>query len=91
VPDVDRSHQMTDMGRVKSAPENPNSRSRQVLIDQCRWRESHKFSLGVCPEAHISDVWHRLFGMKPQPTAKFETFLTIPKVLLKSRLILAES
>ena len=85
--DIDRRDQVTHVRRVKSAAKETNSGPRCVLVDESRRRIAHLGSLG----AHISGPKQRLIDMKSLPIAKFDTFLTIQKVSLKSWLIPAES
>jgi hypothetical protein len=81
--------------RVKSAAKETNSGPRCVLVDESRRRIAHLGSLGAHISgslgAHISGPKQRLIDMKSLPIAKFDTFLTIQKVFLKSWLIPAES
>ena len=88
---IDRRDQVTHVRRVKSAAKETNSGPRCILVNESRRRIGHRGSLRAHLQAHISGPQHRLIDMKPQPRAEFDTFLTIQKVLLKSRLIPAES
>jgi len=88
---IDCGDQMTNMRWIKGPPKEADSEPRSVLVDQGRRRNGHSGSLRAAPQAHIPGQKHRLIDMKPQPTAKFESFLTIPEIFLKSWLIPAES
>ena len=88
---VDRRDQVTYVRRVKSAAKETNSGPRCVLVNESRRRIGHRGSLRAHLQAHISGHQHRLNDVKTLPTAQFDSFLTIQKVSLKSRLIPAES
>jgi hypothetical protein len=88
---IDRRDQVTHVRRVKSAAKETNSGPRCVLVNESRRRIGHRGSLRAHLQAHISGHQHRLIDVKSQPTAQFDSFLTIPTISLKSRLIPAES
>jgi hypothetical protein len=92
---IDRRDQVTHVRRVKSAAKETNSGPRCMLVNESRRRIGHRGSLRAHISgslgAHILGQQQRLIDMKYLPKAKIDTFLTIQKVLLKSRLIPAES
>jgi len=92
---IDRRDQVTHVRRVKSAAKETNSGPRCILVNESRRRIGHRGSLRAHISgslgAHISGPKHRLIDMKSLAKGEIDTFLTNQKVLLKSRLIPAES